>query len=98
MRIGRWGDGRSPAFGDLSDSHFVGFAFGSKADRRAMWGEVLLSPEDVYDVFAQYIEGKVRSRQSHFHSSSPAMAAAVHLAASNLTALLLFFFNTACGI
>jgi len=36
---GRWGDGRSPAFGELSDSHFFRPSEGSKEDRLAMWGE-----------------------------------------------------------
>ncbi len=71
--IGRWGDGRSPAFGELSDSHFVSFALGSKADRRAMWGEVLLSPEDVYDTFVKFVEGKV-SRPPPFHNSNSNLA------------------------
>jgi methylenetetrahydrofolate reductase (NADPH) len=56
---GRWGDGRSPAFGELSDTHFLRFKVGSKADRRAMWGEVLLSKEEVFAVFAKYIEGRI---------------------------------------
>lgn len=33
---------RSPAFGELSDYHFVDTSMGSREDRRAMWGEAPL--------------------------------------------------------
>lgn len=56
---GRWGDGRSPAFGELSDSHFFRPVEGSKEDRLAMWGEAPITPEDVSEVFARYVEGKI---------------------------------------
>eukprot|EP00596_Hydrurales_sp_CCMP1899_P010089 CAMPEP_0119050284 /NCGR_PEP_ID=MMETSP1177-20130426/68963_1 /TAXON_ID=2985 /ORGANISM="Ochromonas sp, Strain CCMP1899" /LENGTH=583 /DNA_ID=CAMNT_0007028485 /DNA_START=192 /DNA_END=1940 /DNA_ORIENTATION=+ len=56
---GRWGDGRSPAFGELSDSHFYGPVEGSKEDRRAMWGEAPINHDDIYDVFARYVEGLI---------------------------------------
>ena len=56
---GRWGDGRSPAFGELSDSHFFRPSEGSKEDRLAMWGEAPIEPEDVYEVFALYVEGRI---------------------------------------
>ncbi|CAM9644344.1 unnamed protein product, partial [Choristocarpus tenellus] len=46
---GRWGDGRSPAFGDLSDTHFFRFALGTKEDRKAMWGEAPITPEEVFE-------------------------------------------------
>lgn len=55
---GRWGDNRSPAFGELSDIH-VFRSVGSPEARRAMWGETLLSFQDVYHVFQQYVEGKI---------------------------------------
>lgn len=35
-------DPRSPAFGELSDYHFVDTSMGSREDRRAMWGEAPL--------------------------------------------------------
>ena len=38
--VDRWGDNRSPAFGELSDSHFFRPVEGSKEDRLAMWGQV----------------------------------------------------------
>ena len=37
--VDRWGDNRSPAFGELSDSHFFRPVEGSKEDRLAMWGQ-----------------------------------------------------------
>jgi methylenetetrahydrofolate reductase (NADPH) len=57
---GRWGDSTSPAFGELSDlSHFYSFTLGCNDDRRAMLGHCPLNESDVYEVFAQYVEGKV---------------------------------------
>ncbi len=56
---GRWGDGRSPAFGELSDSHFFRPNEGSKEDRLAMWGEAPTEPSDVCEVFAKFVEGKI---------------------------------------
>lgn len=57
---GRWGDATSPAFGELSDlSHFYAFSLGSDDDRRAMLGQEPKTPQDVFDVFASYVEGKI---------------------------------------
>ncbi len=56
---GRWGDGRSPAFGELSDSHFYRPTEGSKEDRLAMWGDGPIKPQDIYEVFAKYVEGRI---------------------------------------
>ena len=56
---GRWGDGRSPAFGELSDSHFFRPEEGSKEDRLAMWGQAPIDVQDVFEVFAIYVEGKI---------------------------------------
>eukprot|EP00980_Cylindrotheca_fusiformis_P004703 scaffold993_cov110-Cylindrotheca_fusiformis.AAC.13 len=57
---GRWGDSTSPAFGELSNmSHFYSFSLGSDEDRRAMLGHEPKVPEDVFEVFAQYVEGKI---------------------------------------
>eukprot|EP01035_Chromulina_nebulosa_P020373 gene20373-26441_t len=55
---GRWGDGRSPAFGELSNYQFFK-PLVSKEERLAMWGESPLTLEDVYEVFAKYVEGKI---------------------------------------
>lgn len=56
---GRWGDGRSPAFGELSETHFYRPVAGSREDRLAMWGEAPISLGDVYEVFASYVEGRI---------------------------------------
>ena len=56
---GRWGDSRSPAFGELSNSHFFGPSVCSKEDRLTMWGEAPLSADELGEVFAKYIEGKI---------------------------------------
>lgn len=56
---GRWGDSRSPAYGELSDSHFFRVVEGRKEDLIAMWGEAPIEPRDVYEVFALYIEGRI---------------------------------------
>jgi len=57
---GRWGDSTSPAFGELSElSHFYSFTLGSDEDRLAMLGPQPTVPQDVYEVFAKYVEGKV---------------------------------------
>lgn len=55
---GRWGDNRSPAFGEL-DSHYAPFSRISVPDRKAMWGESLASHTDVYEIFARYVSGLV---------------------------------------
>ena len=57
---GRWGDSTSPAFGELSElSHFYSFSLGSDEDRLAMLGQNPTTPQDIYEVFAKYVEGKV---------------------------------------
>lgn len=57
---GRWGDGRSPAFGELSDLHFLRPNGNySREDYLAMWGESPVEEREVYEVFANYIEGKI---------------------------------------
>ena len=56
---GRWGDARSPAFGELSDSHYYRFTLGNDDDRRAMLGDAPASLDDIYHVFSDYVEGKL---------------------------------------
>jgi len=55
---GRWGDSRSPAFGDLSDYHLCSFKTGKVEDRLRIWGSPT-KPKDVFEVFEKYIEGEV---------------------------------------
>jgi len=57
---GRWGDATSPAFGELSNlSHFYSFSLGSEEDQREVLGHDPSSEEDVFEVFARYVEGRI---------------------------------------
>jgi len=57
---GRWGDSTSPAFGELSEvSHFYSFTLGNEEDRRDMLGNNPATPQDIYEVFACYVEGGI---------------------------------------
>ena len=55
---GRWGDSRSPAFGDL-DSYGIGLK-GTNEHNRKLWGEPK-SVKDIADLFVRYMSGKVES-------------------------------------
>ncbi|KYQ90902.1 methylenetetrahydrofolate reductase [Tieghemostelium lacteum] len=54
---GRWGDYRSPAFGDLSDYH-LGWA--KAEDTTSVYGPNPQSEQDVFEVFASYCSGKIK--------------------------------------
>lgn len=56
---GRWGDSRSPAFGDLADFHLGSVKTSDEFNPRAAWGHELTSAQDVYDVFANYCQGSI---------------------------------------
>jgi len=56
---GRWGDSRSPAFGELSNSHFFGTSVCTKRDRLMMWGDAPIHERDLGEVFASYVEGRI---------------------------------------
>jgi len=55
---GRWGDARSPAFGDDVGSHLFGRRL-SPDSRKVAWGERPIDLTDIISVFARYIEGKI---------------------------------------
>ena len=55
---GRWGDHRSPAFGELADSHFYNLVAADPEDQKAEWGEAPLEESDVWQVFARYVQGR----------------------------------------
>lgn len=55
---GRWGDYRSPAFGDLSDYHLY-TPHAKHQDAVTLWGEPT-SHQDVYDVFAGFCSGEIK--------------------------------------
>jgi methylenetetrahydrofolate reductase (NADPH) len=54
---GRWGDNRSPAFGELSDYHLCELHTVDVEERRRLWGGELASERDVREAFAHYVEG-----------------------------------------
>jgi methylenetetrahydrofolate reductase (NADPH) len=58
---GRWGDSRSPTFGELSDYHLLRSGRSSakaREERREIWGEPK-NEKELYEVFANYCLGKV---------------------------------------
>ena len=55
---GRWGDSRSPAFGEL-DSYGIGLK-GTNEHNRKLWGEPK-TVKEISDLFVGYMEGKVES-------------------------------------
>jgi methylenetetrahydrofolate reductase (NADPH) len=55
---GRWGDMRSPAFGELVDHHLTQMHLGL-AERRRLWGESLHDLEDVVSVFVRFCRGEI---------------------------------------
>lgn len=55
---GRWGDSRSPAFGEL-DTYNIGLK-GTNENNRKLWGEPK-SMVDVSNLFVRYMQGKVES-------------------------------------
>ncbi|TAQ83236.1 hypothetical protein B7494_g8438 [Chlorociboria aeruginascens] len=55
---GRWGDSRSPAFGEL-DAYGIGLR-GTNEQNRKLWGEPT-SIRDIADLFVKYLEKKVGS-------------------------------------
>lgn len=57
---GRWGNSESPAFGELTESHYVS-SVTTPASRRAMWGAAPASKADVYQTFVQYVRGEISS-------------------------------------
>lgn len=56
---GRWGDSTSPAFGDLSNYHLCSLSTGKIAERKAMWGSAPENLQDIFQVFADFIDGKI---------------------------------------
>ena len=55
---GRWGDGRSPAFGDLTELYFFNGMLG-ETDRKAMWGDAPQSVGEIAAVFEAYVRGQI---------------------------------------
>ncbi|KAE9039967.1 putative methylenetetrahydrofolate reductase [Phytophthora rubi] len=58
---GRWGNSESPAFGELTESHFAPSSTSTPNERRAMWGEAPAAKEDIRRTFVQYVRGEISS-------------------------------------
>jgi len=56
---GRWGDSRSPAFGDLTDYHLSALHAIKSVDRKKTWGEVITTEQEVNNVFTKYCSGEI---------------------------------------
>jgi len=56
---GRWGDSKSPAFGDLTDYHLMSLHATKSFDRLKSWNSTLNSPQDIFDVFSKFCAGEV---------------------------------------
>lgn len=57
---GRWGNSDSPAYGDLSESHYAHCSL-TPQSRKAMWGEAPVTTEDISQVFVNYVCGEIKS-------------------------------------
>jgi len=57
---GRWGDSRSPAFGDLADYHLMSLHLPSSADIKNQWGENPQQLTEIFEVFARYCRGEIQ--------------------------------------
>eukprot|EP01114_Cavostelium_apophysatum_P016958 TRINITY_DN492_c0_g1_i1.p1 TRINITY_DN492_c0_g1~~TRINITY_DN492_c0_g1_i1.p1 ORF type:complete len:583 (-),score=137.66 TRINITY_DN492_c0_g1_i1:23-1771(-) len=58
---GRWGDSRSPAYGELTDYHVMSLHVTKDLQRKEAWGEDVKSPRQVFDIFARYCAGEIGS-------------------------------------
>ncbi len=57
---GRWGDSRSPAYGELTDYHLSKIHTGDEDDRRKSYGAELTSTQDVNNLFAQFLRSEIK--------------------------------------
>jgi len=56
---GRWGDSRSPAFGDLADYHLMALHQPSSVDMKKQWGENPQHLTDIFQVFTCYCKSEI---------------------------------------
>lgn len=56
---GRWGDSRSPAFGDLTDYHLSALHAIQSEDKKKAWAESHKTEQDVWKVFSDYCNGTI---------------------------------------
>ena len=60
---GRWGDARSPSFGDLKEYYIVRQGLGHRLQKQSvkeLWGAPK-SPQEVFEVFADFCRGKINA-------------------------------------
>jgi len=55
---GRWGDSRSPAYGEINDYHLTSNSGLTKQERRALWGDPK-QESDVFNIFAKFCRGEL---------------------------------------
>lgn len=55
---GRWGDVRSPAYGELTDYHLASLHRVTE-DRLELWGHNPRQLEDIYEIFVRFCQGKI---------------------------------------
>eukprot|EP01089_Gocevia_fonbrunei_P019339 TRINITY_DN6822_c0_g1_i2.p1 TRINITY_DN6822_c0_g1~~TRINITY_DN6822_c0_g1_i2.p1 ORF type:complete len:381 (-),score=95.39 TRINITY_DN6822_c0_g1_i2:4-1146(-) len=80
---GRWGDSRSPAFGDLQDYHLTSSHGLKKEERRKMWGDSPVNEQDIWNIFAQFCKGQI----THLPWNDVALAAESQLITKGLVTL-----------
>eukprot|EP01100_Stratorugosa_tubuloviscum_P011921 TRINITY_DN543_c0_g2_i1.p1 TRINITY_DN543_c0_g2~~TRINITY_DN543_c0_g2_i1.p1 ORF type:complete len:593 (+),score=269.86 TRINITY_DN543_c0_g2_i1:52-1830(+) len=56
---GRWGDTRSPAYGDLADYHLMSLHVNLSSNRRQLWGETIQDIQEVAKTFTKYCKGEI---------------------------------------
>jgi methylenetetrahydrofolate reductase (NADPH) len=56
---GRWGDSRSPAYGEVNLHYSSSFKY-ANTDCLNMWGNPE-KPEDIFEVFAKYLKGEIKA-------------------------------------
>lgn len=56
---GRWGDSRSPAFGDLTDYHLASLHVAKETNDRN-WAVEIHSLKDLYSIFGRYCRGELK--------------------------------------
>jgi len=55
---GRWGDSKSPAFGQLDDYHLSSIHISKSFEKQNAWGTPM-NHQDVFDVFVKYCNGDI---------------------------------------
>ena len=53
---GRWGDSRSPAYGE---PYLAGSYSGTREERRALWGACPVTEKEIWEVISRFLEGVV---------------------------------------